>query len=136
MSNILLPSFFVIAIINTISISAQTTTTSSTTRSTPPSAMTMTTPSMKSIDENVNRIYAFVKTLKGAKDLMLKQLDEKIYAEMKTVPNTPATNEYFSKMFDLVSKRLTKDDPLTLEDFKKFADLEIMKWKATAPKNN
>lgn len=77
------------------------------------------------------KIYSQIKGFKGTKEDLIKRLEERFNIDMKDMKVSAFNQDNWNTVVDLVSKRIAKDDPITVEDFKKFADNAINKWRAS-----
>ena len=117
----------ILIVISTLpsTIKPQTTTTSA------PSSMPNMPTTTKNPEDCANRIYLTIKGFKGTKDDLFKKLEAQFNMEMKGIRVNEFSNENYKKVTDAVAKKLSKDDIITVEDFRKFADTLIQKWRAT-----
>lgn len=81
-------------------------------------------------EECATKIYSTIKGFKGSKDDLFKRLEEEFNVNMKNMKVTTLNQDNWNTIVDLVSKRITKDDPITVDEFKKNADNLINKWRA------
>jgi hypothetical protein len=115
----------------TYKVNAQTTTTTT-------QATTTTTFSPQKVEECATKTYAVIKGYKGNKDDLYKKIDEFLVNEIKSLNLNKMTfnEEYFKRVADSVAKKITKDDAISAEEFRRFADLEIQKLKFEAAKKS
>jgi hypothetical protein len=76
------------------------------------------------------KIYKIIKEFKGSKEELQKHLEEQFLNDMKNVKLTPKIEENAKKVVDLVKKKLTKDDKVTVEEFQAWEEAMFAKWKA------
>ncbi|CAG9810170.1 unnamed protein product [Chironomus riparius] len=115
----------ILIVISTLpsTIKSQTTTTSPS-----PNMPTTTT---KNPEDCANRIYSTIRGFRGTKEELFKKLEAQFNMEMKGIRVNEFSNENYKKVTDTVAKRLSRDDIINVEDFRKFADTMIQKWRAT-----
>lgn len=105
---------------------------STTPSTTPPSTTKSGAPSSPPKPEDcAAKIYSQIKGFKGSKDDLFKRLEDQFNVDMKNMKVTAFNQDNWNSVVDLVSKRIARDDPITVDDFKKFADNLINKWRAS-----
>lgn len=82
-------------------------------------------------EECANKVYNLIKTFKGSKADLMAKIEEQFNVDMKNLKATPVNADTVKNIVELVSKRIQKDDPITVDEFRKHAENLIMKWRAS-----
>lgn len=82
-------------------------------------------------EDCANKIYTTIKGFKGSKEDLLARLEAQFNEDTKAMRATPANVDAFKNVVELVAKRIQKDDPITVDEFRKFMENAIMKRRAT-----
>jgi hypothetical protein len=86
-------------------------------------------PSGPKPEETANKIYNLIKGFKGSKNDLYEKIEDVFNMDVKVM--RPINADILKNIVDSVMKRITKDDLITVEEFRKVADTMIQKWRAT-----
>lgn len=86
----------------------------------------------KNPEEVASRIYDVIRNNRNAsKNEIFMKLEDEFNMEMKYVRVNEFSSENCKRIIDSVTKRIQAGDPITTEEFRKFGDSLIQKWRAS-----
>lgn len=80
-------------------------------------------------EDNANKIYNIIKGFKGSKPDLYKKLEEQFINEFKNLKVLNFSEENWRKVVELTARKITKDDLITADEFRKFEYDLLQKWK-------